>query len=151
MYNYDSNTILVTTFKKRQDKSIANAWELLHSRLTPHGHVTKNFILDNKCSTELKAALKKHKKEYELTPLNMHRCNAVERAIQTFKNHTMSGFATCDKDFPIAEWDRLLPQAELTLNLLCTSRLNDKCLNTLTFLATLISIKHHWHLLEPRY
>ena len=56
----------------------------------------------------------------------MHRRNAAKRAIRTFKNHMMSGFATCDKDFPLAEWDRLLPQAEVTLNLLCTSRVNPK-------------------------
>ena len=61
-----------------------------------------------------------------MTPPNMHRRNAAERAIRTFKNHMMSGFATCDKDFPILEWDRLLTQAEITLNLLRTSRVNPK-------------------------
>ena len=30
----------------------------------------------------------------------------------------------CDPQFPIREWDWLIPQAELTLNLLCTSRIN---------------------------
>ena len=38
----------------------------------------------------------------------------------------MAGFATCDKEFPVAEWDRLLVQAALTLNLLRTSRVNPK-------------------------
>ena len=87
----------------------------LHKRLTIHGHVTKKFVLDNECSAELKAALRKHNKQYELTPPNMHRRNTAERAIRTFKNHLIS---TCDKDFPVAEWDCLLVQAELTLNLL---------------------------------
>ena len=32
--------------------------------------------------------------------------------------------ATCDPDFPLREWDRLLQQAELTLNLLRNSRIN---------------------------
>ena len=32
--------------------------------------------------------------------------------------------ATCDPEFPLQEWDRLLPQAELTLNLLRNSRVN---------------------------
>ena len=98
--------------------------EKLHDKLTQHGHVTKKIVLDNECSAELKAALRKHKKQYELTPPNMHRRNAAERAIRTFKNHLMAGFATCDKAFPVAEWDRLLVQAELTLNLLRTSRIN---------------------------
>ena len=31
-----------------------------------------------------------------------------------------------DKNFPLHLWDKLLPQAELTLNLLCGSRINPK-------------------------
>ena len=126
MYDYDSNAILTTPLKNRQAKTLTDAWELFHQQLTQHGHPTKNFILDNECSTELKQALTKHNKKYELTPPNIHRRNAAERAIQTFKNHLMAGFTTCDKIFPLQEWDRLLPQAEITLNLLKTSRVNPK-------------------------
>ena len=126
MYDYDSNAILVTALKNRQAKTIVEAWESLHARLTQHGHTTKNFVLDNECSNDMKAALKKHNKQYQLTPPNIHRRNAAERAIRTFKNHMMAGFATCDKMFPVSEWDRLLHQAELTLNLLRTSRINPK-------------------------
>ena len=35
--------------------------------------------------------------------------------------------ATIDPDFPMREWDRLLTQAELTLNLLRSARVNLKC------------------------
>ena len=124
MYDYDANAILCEPLKNRQAKTIMMAWTHLHQRLTKHGHETKNFILDNKCSGDLKSALQKNNKKYELTPPNMHRRNAAERAIRTFKNHCMAGFATCDKNFPLAEWDRLLVQAEITLNLLRTSRVN---------------------------
>ena len=34
----------------------------------------------------------------------MHRQNAVERAIQTSKNHLISGLSTIDIDLPIIEW-----------------------------------------------
>jgi hypothetical protein len=34
--------------------------------------------------------------------------------------------ATCDPDFPVSEWDQLLFQVELTLNLLKSSRVNPK-------------------------
>ena len=124
MYDYDSNAILCEPIKNRQARTITDAWERLHNRLTKHGHQTKNFILDNECSTDMKLALKKHKKSFELTPPNIHRRNAAERAIRTFKNHCMAGFATCDPNFPMSEWDRLLVQAEITLNLLRTSRVN---------------------------
>lgn len=54
----------------------------------------------------------------------MHRRNAAEKAIRTMKTHLLSGLATCDKNFPITEWDWLLKQAEITLNLLRNSRIN---------------------------
>ena len=52
----------------------------------------------------------------------MHRRNAAERAIQTWKNHFLAGIATLDPNFPIQEWDRLLPQCGITINLLRSSR-----------------------------
>ena len=41
-----------------------------------------------------------------------------------FKNHFISGLATCDPDFPLNEWDRLIFQAELIINLLRNSRID---------------------------
>ena len=67
---------------------------------------------------------KQHYNYYELVPPHQHRRNAAERAIRTFKNHFLAGLATCDPDFPLREWDRLVVQAELTLNLLQNSRVN---------------------------
>ena len=46
----------------------------------------------------------------------MHRSNRAERSIQTFKNHAIATLCTTSKDFPLALWDRLLPQIELCLN-----------------------------------
>ena len=59
-----------------------------------------------------------------MVPPDNHRRNAAERAIRTFKNHSLSVLATCDPDFPMREWDRLLEQTLITLNLLRTSRVN---------------------------
>jgi len=55
----------------------------------------------------------------ELTPADQHRCNAAERTIQTFKGHFISVLAGVADGFPINQWDELLPQTILTLNLLC--------------------------------
>jgi hypothetical protein len=46
---------------------------------------------------------------------------AAERYIHTFKNHFISTLCTVDSNYPLAEWDRLLPQTLLTLNLLLLS------------------------------
>ena len=54
----------------------------------------------------------------ELTPADMHRRNAAERAIQTFKGHFISVLAAVPNSFPINQWHKLLPQTVLTLNLL---------------------------------
>jgi hypothetical protein len=49
---------------------------------------------------------------------------AAESAIRTFKEHFVAGLSSVDPAFPLHFWDRLLPQAEITLNLLRTSRLH---------------------------
>ena len=84
------------------------------------------MILDNEFSQELKKALKKKNIDFQFVPHNEHRANAAERGIQTFKQHFLSTLATCDPDFPITEWDRLLEQSEMTLNMLQPVRCNPK-------------------------
>ena len=55
---------------------------------------------------------------------HQHRQNAAETAIKMVKGHILSGIATCHQQFPITEWDMLLPQAKITLNLLQNCRVN---------------------------
>eukprot|EP00804_Cyclotella_cryptica_P010878 CCRYP_008802-RA/>CCRYP_008802-RA protein AED:0.43 eAED:0.43 QI:0/-1/0/1/-1/1/1/0/164 len=43
------------------------------------------------------------------TPPNVHRTNAAERAIQTFKAHFLSILTGIDPSFPNYLWDKLLP------------------------------------------
>ena len=76
---------------------------------------------------------------YQLTPAGNHGRNAAERAIQTFKNHFVAGLCSVHPRFPLHQWDKLLPQAELTLNLLRPSRLNP----ALSAHATLYGILHY--------
>lgn len=59
-------------------------------------------------------------------PPNVHRRNAAERAIRTFKNHFIAGLCSVDEHFPIHLWDRLLPQALITLNLMRSSRIHPR-------------------------
>ena len=55
-----------------------------------------------------------------------HIINASERAMQTIKNHFLAGLATVATDFPIHLWCKLLLQCQITINLLCTSRIDPK-------------------------
>jgi hypothetical protein len=54
----------------------------------------------------------------ELVPPGCHRRNAAEVAIRNFKAHFLSVLAGVADDFPLTLWNRLLPQTEITLNLL---------------------------------
>ena len=54
----------------------------------------------------------------ELVPPGCHRRNAAKVAIRNFKAHFLSLLAGTADDFPLSMWDRLLPQAEITVNLL---------------------------------
>jgi hypothetical protein len=64
--------------------------------------------------------------EVQLAPLYIHRRNAAERAIRTFKNHFIAGLTATGNEFPLHLWNRLFPQAILTLNLLLRSQMNPK-------------------------
>ena len=75
-------------------------------------------------SADLKAALKDENCTFQLVPPHVHRRNAAERAISTFKNHFLSILSAVNPSFPISAWDYLVPQAELTSNLLRNSRVN---------------------------
>ena len=54
----------------------------------------------------------------------MHRTNPAERAIQTWKDHFLAGLASTHPDFPMKEWDRLILQSNISLNLLRASRVH---------------------------
>ena len=76
-------------------------------------------ILYNEASAEYKRSIKTNwNSNYQLVPPHTHWSNAAERAIRTLKAHFLSILAGVAPDFPKNMWDLLLPQAELTLNLL---------------------------------
>ena len=60
----------------------------------------------------------KYKMDLKLLPPGSHRRNAVEVAIRNFKAHFLSILAGTVDYLPMKLWDRLLPQAEITVNLL---------------------------------
>ena len=126
LYDYDSNAILVRPLRNRSAQEILRVFTSVHAYLVARGLRPRLHTLDNKASTSLKDFLTTEHIEYQLVPPHIHRRNSAERAIQTFKNHFIAGLASTDPNFPLSNWCRLLPQAELTLNLLRPSRLNPK-------------------------
>ena len=74
----------------------------------------------------MQRAFRKYNVNFQLVPPYTHRRNAAKRAIRTFNNHLCSGLASCDPNFPFQEWDRLIPQAVITVNLLRSSCTNPR-------------------------
>jgi hypothetical protein len=107
-YHYDANAILGVPVKNRQAAVLTKAWKEIHHKLCSAGLKPTTWILDNETSHDLQTAMTKYKTKYQLVPPHIHRANAAERAIQTFKNHFKAGLASLDPDFPMAGWDRLL-------------------------------------------
>lgn len=126
IYDYDSNSIQAQPIKNRQSTTILEAYQSIVSLLQRRGLAPKLHRLDNEASQQLKDFLQDEEIEYQLVPPHIHRRNAAERAIRTFKNHFIAGLCSTDGNFPLNLWDYLLPQAEITLNLLRPSRINPK-------------------------
>ena len=72
------------------------------------GNAPNTYVLDNEKSRGLIDTFNKNKVKYQLAPPYCHRMNMAERAIQTFKGRFLSGLASCDPNYPLREWDRLL-------------------------------------------
>lgn len=84
------------------------------------------MMLGNECSNALKEFLSAESIAFQLTPAGMHRRNTAEHAIRTAKNHFITGLCTVHPKIPLYLWDKLIPQAKLTLNMLRGSRMNPK-------------------------
>ena len=115
----DGNYIDAEPVKSRKAKELTEAYQKIFCQWKATGVICPNWhILDNKAPEELKQAIRENKCRVELTPADMHRRNIAERGIQTFKGHFISVLAGVANNFPINQWDELLPQTVLTLNLL---------------------------------
>jgi hypothetical protein len=104
--------------KSRSASEWVKAYDSIHQELTVKGFKPKLQTLDNEASAALKNFFTVNDITYQLVPPHCHRRNAAERAIRTFKEHFVAGLSSVDPVFPLHLWGRLLPQAEITLNLL---------------------------------
>ena len=119
MVEIDSNAILVEPINSRKDPELARAYRSMMNRLKRAGIIPKKQILDNEVSEAMKTIIRdEYKMELELAPPGCHRRNAAEVGIRNFKAHFLSVLAGTAGDFPRHLWDRLLPRAEITINLL---------------------------------
>jgi hypothetical protein len=133
-YVYDCNYIKVIAMKSRSASEWVKSYDTIHQELTVKGFKPKLQTLNNEASAALKNLFTANDVEYQLVPPHCHCRNTAERAIRTFKEHSVAGLSSVDPTFTLHLWDTLLPQAEITLNLLRTSRLHPQ-----------LSVAAHFH------
>ena len=123
-YFYSLNAIIVWPMPNRADNAMVATFKDIIEHLKSCGHQPQLNVMDNECSKAVKTYINSENINIQLVEPHDHHVNAAERAIQTFKHHFIAGLATVDIDFPIQLWDEFLPQAQMTLNMLRTSRQN---------------------------
>ena len=124
VYDWTTNAILATPVKDLKDETVVAAFRDNIEYLKSRGFKPVFNVLDNVASKAIRTYIKSEDIKMQLVEPNNHRANAAERAIQTWKNHFISGLCTTDDNFPSVLWSQLVPQAQDTLNMLRTSRVN---------------------------
>ena len=100
LYHYDTNSIHTVRTKSRHTQNITKVFEEVFSLLKEHSEAPNIHIIDNEYSFEMKKASDEAEVKYQLVPPHVHRRNAAERAIRTFKNHLIIGLYLFDTWFP---------------------------------------------------
>ena len=123
-YHCDSNAILVAPFKTRKDKHRLEAYKSIMTRLRKNGMNVNLKILDNEASSKFKHLITEYLGiKHQMVPPDIHRRNAEEREIHTFKAQFLSILVGIAPDFPKFLWDHILPQTEMALFFLRQSNL----------------------------
>lgn len=123
-YAYDLNYIFALPISNLRDETILTAFDEVFQELKSKGFKPTFNVTDNQAAMPIKKYLSKEQTNWQFVEPNNHRVNAAERAIQTYKNHFISGLCTTDSEWPLQLWDNLTEQALITLNLLRTSRID---------------------------
>jgi hypothetical protein len=118
----NANYIFVEPMRSRSKEEMIRAYEKIINRMKAAGLGIRKHMLDNGALVAFKQYIRKQQIQFELVPPGNHGCNKAERAIQTFKAYFISILAGVDNKFPLSLWCHLLEPTELTLNLLCQSK-----------------------------
>jgi hypothetical protein len=118
MYHYKTNAILNTPIASLDSERILEAYKLNFEYLVSKGFKPKVNAMDNQAINTIKAHLTPQQVTLQLVEPHVHRVNAAERAIQTFKNQFIGALGTTDGEFPIQLWDKLAPHVQDCIKLL---------------------------------
>jgi hypothetical protein len=128
LYHYNLNCILTTPIAGLDDISIFNAYKKQFEELAAKGFKPKLNVMNNQATKHIKKICTDNECKLQLVEPHNHRMNAAECAIQTLKDAIIAALATTNSNFPLQLWDRITPQVQDTLNLMCASRINPNIL-----------------------
>ena len=120
----DTDYIYGVPIRSRKASELVRAFEEAYDALTACGFQPLLHRIDHETSSDLIKAIKERKLQYEIMPPANHRQNPAERAIGIYKSHFISIINGLDKGFPAGGWDLLIPQVNMTLNMLRTCSVN---------------------------
>jgi hypothetical protein len=121
MYDFDSNTINTVAIKNRKKKSLIKGYNDMYEDIRKAGINPVLHRLDNETSKDLIKEIENKGLKYQIASPNH-----AERASQTFKNHFIAILHGTDSGFPAKQWDWLIKQVVMTLNMCRPSRINPK-------------------------
>ena len=104
--------------------TIVAAFKKVFEELIEKGYKPAFNITDNQGTTLIKDLHKTKGCKWQFVEPSNHRVNAAERAIQTYKDHFISGLCLTGVDWLLQLWNQLTLQAVITMNLLRTSRID---------------------------
>ena len=103
LYHVASNSIWVEAMKNQTEGKmiLARDWALTIMKATGLVAVHQDQVLDNECFALHKKAITDLGMTYERVPPDNHRRHLAERAIQTWKAHSIAVLSGTATDFPI--------------------------------------------------
>ena len=125
-YVYKLNIILLQTMKRRKTKDMLQAFDSIYDELEEKGHRPTLHVLDNECSRAVKKFLRKKDTDIQIVEAHNHAVLAAEPTVNSATYHTIAYLATINLNCPIQLWRNFVPQIEITLNILQTSRVDTK-------------------------
>jgi hypothetical protein len=118
--------MLLRSTKIRDISARIKAFTSVCAQLEAGGHLSKQHVLNNKCSRTIQEFLIKQGIARHNVKANNHTINTAEQTVKSENYQVIYSVVVLNKHCLVELWIRMLPQMEATLNILCTLRHNSK-------------------------
>ena len=123
-YIFDPNFIKRIPLKSGKKEELLRAYKEVYSWCKSRGFKPQLHKMDNETSKYVKDFIEIQQTSQQNTPPYIHRTNPAKRSLQTYKSCIKSTIAFLPPTFPITLWCNLLPQIDLSVNIVRKCRQN---------------------------